>query len=451
MNSNKLLAAFLVISAITRPAAADDTVPWDYEPAPSNLEARAGFQDARFGVFIHWGIYSELAGGGDPSIAEWVMQQKQIPIDKYERLTQFFNPTQFDAEEWVLAFKSAGAKYVTITTKHHDGFAMYDSAVSDYDIVERTPYGKDVLRQLKEACDKHGLKLFFYYSQLDWHHPDYFPRGSTGKLYTGRPESGDWDAYIDYMNAQLRELLSNYGEIGGIWFDGWWDQKDSPMRNRWRLQETYEMIHALQPQALIISNHHEVPFPGEDVQPFERDLPGENTAGFNTSHVSKLPLEMAQTMNGSWGFNLVDDNFKTADALIQNLVSAAGRDANYLLNTGPMPNGRLQPENVATYKEIGAWLQLHGEAVYGTRGGPVAPQAWGVTTQKDNIVYVHVMNWREDSLTVPVHSEIKTATLLISGETVDVESVSSGYVLRLPPGAISGPDTIIRLVLADTQ
>ena len=266
---------------------------------------------------------------------------------------------------------------------------------SDYDIVDRTPFGRDVIAELKEACDKHGLKLFFYYSQLDWHHPDYYPRGMTGNVYTGRPESGDWDRYIEYMNAQLTELLTNYGDIGGIWFDGWWDQKDTPMRDRWRLKETYELIHRLQPQALIISNHHVTPFPGEDAQPFEQDLPGENTAGFNTSHISRLPLEMAQTMNGSWGFNLIDDNFKSTDELIRTLVSAAGRNSNFLMNTGPMPNGKLQPENVQTYKEIGEWMSNFGESIYGTRGGPVSPRPWGVTTQKDGTVYVHILDWNE--------------------------------------------------------
>ena len=364
-------------------AVADDR-DWTYEPSPSNLEAREWFQDAKFGIFIHWGVYSELGGAAEEGIAEWVMERKEIPIDKYERLTEFFNPTAFDADEWVRAFKSAGARYITITSKHHDGFAMYDSEVSDYDIVERTPFGRDVIAELREACERHGLKLFFYYSRLDWHHPDYYPRGRTGNVYTGRPESGDWDRYLDYQNAQLTELLSNYGEIGGIWFDGWWDQRGTPMEDRWRLQETYEMIHRLQPQTLIIANHHEPPFPGEDAQPFEQDLPGENTAGFNTSYISDLPLEMAQTMNGSWGFNLIDDNFKSTDELIRQLVSAAGRNANFLMNTGPMPDGRLQPENVQTYAEIGEWMAEYGESVYGTRGGPVSPRPWGVTTQKDD-------------------------------------------------------------------
>lgn len=446
-----ILTALLAIMlwSPTGPAGADDTGTWEYTPHASNLEAREWFQDARFGIFIHWGVYSVLGGGGEHGIGEWVMQRKQIPIEKYERLTEFFNPVEFDADEWVLAFKSAGAKYVTITTKHHDGFAMYDSAFSTYDIVDRTPYGKDVIGLLKEACDRHGLKLFFYYSQLDWHHPDYYPRGETGRDYTGRPESGDWDSYIDYMNAQITELLTNYGDIGGFWFDGWWDQKDSEMRDRWRLQETYELIHGHQPQALIISNHHTVPFPGEDVQPFEQDLPGENTAGFNTTHIAEMPKEMAQTMNGSWGFNLVDDNFKSTKELIQTLVGAAGRGSNYLMNTGPMPNGRLQPENIQTYREMGEWLKVHGESVYRTRGGPIEPQPWGVTTQNGDAVYVHVMNWSNPRLHVPLSMDVSSATLLRTGETVDIERDQRGYSLTLPADELAEWDAIVKFSLSD--
>ena len=448
MLTGSLRLAAAALSLLPLALAADDNDrDWTYEPSASNLEAREWFQDAKFGIFIHWGIYSELGGGGDYGIAEWVMEQRRIPIDKYERLAEFFNPAAFDADAWVRAFKSAGARYVTITSKHHDGFAMYDSAASDYDIVDRTPFGRDVLAELKEACDRHGLKLFFYYSQLDWHHPDYYPRGRTGKGYTGRPDSGDWDRYIDYMNAQLTELLTNYGDIGGIWFDGWWDQQHGPMQNRWRLRETYELIHRLQPQALIISNHHVTPFPGEDVQPFEQDLPGENTAGFNTSHISELPLEMAQTMNGSWGFNLVDSNFKSAGELVRQLVSAAGRNSNYLMNTGPMPDGRLQPENIATYAEMGRWLAAYGESIYGTRGGPVAPRPWGVTTQKDGIVYVHVLDWQDALLPLPLASSIETAALLPGGEDVAFEKTSEGYLLELPGGEQTGPVTVIRLEL----
>jgi alpha-L-fucosidase len=423
-----LLNAVLVASCLACPAlaAGDGDRDWSYTPHASNIEARRWFQDAKFGIFIHWGVYSVLGDG------EWVMQVQEIPIAKYERLAEFFNPTAFDADEWVRAFKSAGARYVTITTKHHDGFAMYDSAASDYNIVDRTPYGKDVIAALKEACDRHGLKLFFYYSQLDWHQPDYFPRGDTGSGYTGRPEEGDWDRYIDYMNAQLTELLTNYGDIGGIWFDGWWDQRNGELRDRWRLRETYQLIHRLQPQALIISNHHEVPFPGEDVQPFEKDLPGENTAGFNTTHVAEMPLEMAQTMNGSWGFNLQDDGFKSSRELVRMLVAAAGRNSNFLMNTGPMPNGRIQPQNIATYNEMGAWLKVYGESLYGTRGGPLKPADWGVTTQNDDTIYLHVLDDARTEVLIALEEDVGSASLLPDGKSITITREERGYRLLLP-------------------
>jgi alpha-L-fucosidase len=418
-----------------------------YEPSLSNIEARESFQDAKFGIFIHWGIYSLMAGAGDEGIAEWVMENKQIPINKYEKLASYFNPVAFDADEWVKTFKSAGAQYITITTKHHDGFAMYDSKVSDYNIVDKTPFGRDIMKELKAACDKHGLKLFFYYSQLDWHHPDYYPRGRTGHNYTGRPANGDWNKYLDFQNAQLEELLTNYGDIGGFWFDGWWDQEKTAYHDKWALSETYQLIHKIQPHALIINNHHVTPFPGEDVQPFEQDLPGENTAGFNTNVVSKsLPLEMAQTMNGSWGFNLIDDGFKSTKDLIQQLVGSAGRNANFLLNTGPMPDGRLQPENIQTYKEMGEWLNTYGESIYGTRGGPITPRTWGVTTQKADKVYVHVLDWKEQQLLLPpTDFVINDARLLKNGKSVKFKNDKKGALIIIPKPELNEWDAVIEL------
>ncbi len=413
-----------------------------YEPTKENLENREWFQDAKFGLFIHWGVYSELAGGGDYGIAEWIMNQKQIPIFKYELLPTFFNPTQFDPKEWVSMVKDAGMKYITITSKHHDGFAMYDSKISDYNIVDSTPYGKDVLKMLKEECDKQGIKLFFYYSQLDWHHPDYFPRGNTGQGYTGRPESGDWDNYIDYMNTQLSELLTNYGEVGGIWFDGMWDKKDAP----WRLDDTYSLIHKLQPGALIGSNHHMMPIPGEDFQMFEQDLPGDNTTGFNNTEIGKLPLESCQTMNGSWGFNIKDSNFKSTKTLIEFMVKAAGNNANLLLNTGPMPNGKIQPENVQTLKEMGEWMKKYGETIYGTRGGPISPRLWGVTTYKDNKVYVHVLNWKDKTLSIPDFGEkVKSASMFVNKAIVKFKQDKTGISIYLPDGYDTEIDRIIVL------
>jgi alpha-L-fucosidase len=320
---------------------------------------------------------------------------------------------------------------------------MFASKVSPYNVVDATPFKRDPLAELAQACRKAGIKLFFYYSQLDWHHPDYFPRGTTGHA-SERPASGDWDRYIDYQNGQLRELLTQYGPIGGIWFDGWWDQKGTAMQDRWRLQETYQLIHQLQPAALIGNNHHQRPFPGEDFQMFERDLPGENSMGFNNTSVSDLPLEMAETMNGSWGFNLIDDQFKSTRTLVRSLVSAAGRNANFLLNTGPMPNGELQPENVKTLGEIGQWLQRYGESVYGTRGGPLAPRAWGVTTQAGHHVYVHVLDWTDATLVLPLKN-VKGARLLRDGSPVRLKARSDGVEITVPPAQADEWDRVVRL------
>ena len=415
-----------------------------YVPSETNLEAREWFQDAKFGMFIHWGVYSVVGGGGDKGVAEWIMHNKKVPISSYQKLPDFFNPTEFDAKEWVAIAKNAGVKYITITSKHHDGFAMYDSKISEYNIVDATPYRKDIIKMLAEECQRQNIKLFFYYSQLDWHHPDYYPRGNTGKEIKGRPEHGDWDAYITYMNAQLKELLTQYGPIGGIWFDGMWDKKEAD----WKLGETYGMIHQLQPAALIGSNHHIKPFPGEDFQMFEQDLPGENTAGFNGGHISELPLEMCLTINGSWGFNLIDDNHKTPKELVHILVKAAGRNANLLLNVGPMPNGEIQPEHQGSLKELGAWLTKNGESIYGTRGGIVKPDYWGVSTQKGTKLYLHILKEDVSSILVsPFEEQIKSVRYFKDKNKVDYTNSDYGLLLNIPKEKQDSTDTIIEIVL----
>jgi alpha-L-fucosidase len=420
-----------------------------YVPSPENLKNREWFQDAKFGLFIHWGVYSTLAGGGDEGIAEWIMNSKKIPIVLYEKLPGFFNPTRFDPSAWVSMVKKAGMKYITITSKHHDGFAMFDSKISDYNIVDATPYGRDIIAMLKEECDRQGVKLFFYHSQLDWHHPDYYPRGGTGREYTGRPESGDWNAYIDYMNTQLAELLTQYGEIGGIWFDGMWDKPEAD----WRLDETYSLIHRLQPGALIGSNHHKLPFPGEDFMMFERDLPGENTMGFNNTAISEdVPLEMCETMNGSWGFNLIDTNYKSVEQLIQTMIRAAGYGANFLLNTGPMPNGKIQPENVDTLMAIGRWLKEYGDTYYGTRKGPVAPQEWGALTLKGNRIFVHMLNHGGGTIRIPGFSpRIQSAVYFDDGSEAEIRKTGEGIELRIPKEKIKPIDTVVVITLKDNK
>jgi alpha-L-fucosidase len=408
-----------------------------YQPPASNLAAREWFQNSRFGMFIHWGVYSVLGDG------EWVMNNRKIRVSDYEKLPAFFNPYAFDAAEWVSLAKAAGMKYITITSKHHDGFAMFDSKVSGYNIVSSTPYKKDPMKALAEECRRQGLMLFFYYSQLDWHNPDYFPRGQTGKD-GGRPESGDWPKYLDYMNAQLRELLTNYGDVAGIWFDGWWDRPDAD----WQLNKTYSLIHQLQPQALIGSNHHRRPNPGEDFQMFEKDLPGGRSQSFNSdSEIGDLPLEMCETMNGAWGFNLTDRRYKSTRDIVHLLVRAAGSNANLLLNVGPMPDGRIQPEFATRLREVGDWTSKFGESIYGTRGGPIQPHPWGVTTRKGNRVYVHVLDAIDSSLLLaPLPSTVKSATLLNGGKAITFKTGEFGVVLTLPKD-LDPIDTIIVLEL----
>ncbi len=435
------LPVLLVLCA--SPLFAQGTVP------PERVEAANWFREARFGMFIHWGVYSLLGKG------EWVMNNDSMTVEEYEKLPPQFNPVKFDPAAWVRTAKEAGMKYITITSKHHDGFAMWDSEVSDYNIVDATPYGKDVLKMLADECERQGIKLFFYHSHLDWHHPDYFPRGKTGRA-TGRPESGDFNAYLDYMDAQIAELLSGrYGKIGGIWFDGWWDQHvdESNKENRetrvdWRLERTYELIHRLQPQALIGNNHHVAPFAGEDFQIVERDLPGQNTFGYNTTHISNLPLETCDTMNRSWGYNKNDNDWKTPTEIIHYLVRAAGVNANLLLNVGPTPEGEFQPEVVETLKAVGEWTRRYGETIYATTNGPVPPQPWGVSTQKGNKVYVHVLDGTvSGSLTLPGTALLNVKKVSLFEDGREIPFRKDGDVVIELPAERDDVDTIVTLEL----
>ena len=406
-----------------------------YKPSAGNLKAREWFRDAKFGLFIHWGVYSVLGAG------EWVMNEKRIPVSQYENLAPKFNPTEFNAAEWVALAKAAGMKYITITSKHHDGFAMWGTKQNKWNIVDATPYGKDPLKMLADECRKQGIKLFFYHSQLDWHHPDYYPPGRTGTS-SGRAPGGDFNRYLDFMDAQLTELLTGYGEVAGIWFDGMWDKPKAD----WRLRQTYDLIHKLQPAALVGSNHHVKPYPGEDFQMFEKDLPGHNTAGFNEAGVdTSLPLETCDTINGAWGFNANDKRFKSTKQLIHYLVRAAGYNANFLLNVGPMPNGKIQPEFVTRLKEIGAWTDKHGETIYGTRGGPFAPRNWGAVTKKGNKLFVHVLDWQDEVLALPAVEGVKSASVFGSGTKIALQQINGATLLTIPQSVRDPIDTIIVL------
>lgn len=397
-----------------------------YQPTEANLQGRQWFDSARFGLFIHWGASSVLGAG------EWIMNGRNIRVEEYKRLMQFFNPTQFNARTWVKMAKDAGMKYITFITRHHDSFSNWDTKASDWKITN-TPYGKDVLKELSIVCKEEGIKLFLYYSLVDWFRSDYpYETGRTGKG-TGRTIKSNYEAYLSFMKAQLTELLTGYGDIAGIWFDGHWDQLDNDQdktlksKINWKYEEIYELIHRLQPQALVGNNHHLSPLPGEDFQMFEKDLPGENKGGFSGQAVSKLPLETCETINNSWGFNITDRNYKSTQDIIHLLVKAAGYGTNLLLNVGPMPNGVMQPEFITRLKEVGDWLQKNGSTIYGTKAGAVKPQEWGAITEKENQVYVHILKKNSSRIFIQLPYQIESAFLSRNNTPVSFDQLKDNY------------------------
>lgn len=420
-----------------------------YQPSPQNLAARRQFQDNKFGMFVHWGVYSLLGQG------EWVMNNRNIGVKEYRRLRQVYNPQHFDAAGWVATAKAAGMKYITFTTRHHDGFSNWDTQQSDWKITN-TPYGKDVLKQLADECHRQGMKLFLYYSLLDWSRNDYqYETGKTGKG-TGRTQKSDWESYIRFMKAQLTELLTGYGKIDGIWFDGHWDQLDNDhdkslqSKVNWHYDEIYRLIHSLQPGCLISNNHHLSPLPGEDFQAFEKDLPGGNTTGFGGADVSALPLETCETMNDSWGFNITDKRYKSVKSLLQYLVKAAGYNANFLLNVGPMADGTIQPEFTDTLKALGRWMQANGETIYGTRGNVIPPKDWGVVTRKDKTVYLHILKKPEQPayIFIPeLKQKIARAFLFNGKKEINVKQQPEGTFIYLDGVTLNEVDTILQLEL----
>ncbi|MCX6264804.1 MAG: alpha-L-fucosidase [Bacteroidetes bacterium] len=417
-----------------------------YTPTPANLAARKQFQDMKFGMFIHWGASSVLGSG------EWVMNNRNIRVKEYQNLQRVFNPIDFDAKAWVDAAQGAGMNYITIITRHHDGFSNWDTRESDWKIT-RTPYGKDALKQLADECHKRGMKIFFYYSLLDWYRNDYqYETGKTGKG-TGRSAKSDWNSYIRFMKAQLTELLTQYGEVSGIWFDGHWDQLDNDVdktlssKVNWHYDEIYELIHRLQPACMIGNNHHLLPLPGEDFQMFEKDLPGNNTTGFGGADISALPLETCETMNDSWGYNITDRKYKSVPALIHYMVKAAAHDANFLLNVGPMPTGKIQQEFTDTLAAMGKWMQKNSSSIYGTRGNIISPQDWGVVTGKDKTYFIHILK----STGLPyvfipgLKVTILSAQQLVGGKKVRFQQQAEGVFVYLEGITVDSIDTIIQL------
>lgn len=412
-----------------------------YQPTAENLDARNKFQDNKFGIFIHWGIYSMLGAG------EWVMNNRNVDYREYAKLASGFYPSKFNANEWVKAIKASGAKYITITSRHHDGFSMFGTKADKYNIVDATPFGRDVMKELAEACRSEGIALHFYYSHLDWYRADY-PLGRTGRMTGRATDKQDWNSYYAFMNKQLTELLTDYGPIGVIWFDGFWDHDSDEKPFDWQLSAQYNLIHSLQPTCLVANNHHEIPFEGEDIQIFERDLPGENKAGYSGKNgISRLSLETCETMNGSWGYNITDSLYKSSKELIHFIVRAAGRNANLLLNIGPQPNGQLPAEAVLRLGEIGKWMAVYGETIYGTRGGIIAPHEWGVSTQKGNKLYVHLLNMQDKELFLPLgNTRIANAVMFDTRRKVDFTRTKNGINIALP-AVPKDIDSIVELTI----
>lgn len=362
----------------------------NYIPSPDNLANREWFMDARFGMFIHWGVSSVVGRE-----IGWALAGQDV--NEYRKNIHKFNPVNFDAASVVRLAKDAGMKYITFTTRHHDSFSMFDTKYSDWDIMG-TPYGKDVLKMLADECGKQGIRLFCYYSLTDFYRPDY----CQGMNRRGSGISGecDWEAYIQFMKNQLTEILTNYGPIYGIWFDGHWDQvargtgrHNGKQMRKWKYDEIYKLIHDLQPGCMIVNNHHIAVFPGEDYQTFERDLPGQNTGGgFSADAVvaKDLPLECNDIIGKSWGYVTNDTINRSVKELVHLLIGAAGRGANFLLNIGPTPEGEVREAHRERLLGMGEWLKVYGETIYGTRKSFMTPADWGVAVEKGNKVFLHI-------------------------------------------------------------
>lgn len=365
-----------------------------YKPTDTSTE---WFEEARFGMFVHWGIYSMYGayyeGKHVPGIAEWIMKRGNIPIDVYEAQAEKFDPVKFEAELWAKAARDAGMKYLLITTKHHDGFCLWDSKVSDYDVIDHAAYGKDIIKALHLAAEKYGIKLALYYSILDWHHPDvsyHFRKGKTDV---------DFDRYIEeYMKPQLAELLSGqYGEVGMLWFDGGWE-------NWWtfdRGRNIYNFVKSISPNTIVndrLDKDHSK-LGGSEIGDYitpEQNIPAMPTSTLKPGDVWETVL----TMNNSWGYSKADHNWKSPRELIRSLIEVASRGGNLTLNVGPKPDGTFTSETTDILNAIGKWMKVNGEAIHGTTHSELGVMPWGRLTVKDDTKYLHVFEWPRDELNI---------------------------------------------------
>jgi alpha-L-fucosidase len=425
------------------------------------------WREARFGMFIHWGVYS-VPGGMYKGIqvnriAEWIMNRGKIPVAEYKAFAKEFNPVKYDADAWVKMAKDAGMKYIVITSKHHDGFAMFDTKASDWDIVDATPYKKDVLKPLAEACRKYGLKLGFYYSHAqDWVNPGGAaarkvategcanPDSAAIDAYTSA-NSGHWDPaqttktmsqYIkDVAIPQVKELLTNYGDIAVIWWD-------TPTGMTDEYAEEFKALLKMQPQIITNDRLKRPNFPGDYKTPEQR-IP-------NLSELDGKDWETCMTMNETWGYKSYAHNWKSSQTLVRNLIDIASKGGNYLLNVGPKPDGSFPQESINILKEMGDWMKVNSEAIYGTTASPFGLFDWGRCTKKQNgkntTLYFSVFDWPKDGkLVIPnFRNSVSTAKFLANGKTVKTKVKDNTLTITLPAEALNSIATVIKVEVKGT-
>ncbi len=410
------------------------------QDAASQEKRTEWFRQDKFGMFIHWGIYSVPAGewkeGKDH--AEWIMLTGKIPSAEYAKFATQFNPVKFNAQEWVQLAKDAGMKYLVITSKHHDGFCMYDSKLTDYDIMQSTPFGRDPMKELASACNLAGLKFCFYYSVVDWHHPE-FPATYSQRGWHGDPNpNADLEKYVAYMKGQVRELLSNYGPIGIMWFDGGGSFRGQPMAELVHAQEIIDMIHKLQPMCLV---NNRLGLPADYGTPEQR-IPGQ---------APKQLFEVCMTLNRHWGYNKYDQDWKSPETVVRNLADIAGKGGNYLLNVGPTAEGTIPDGSIRTLREVGKWMKVNGDSIYGTTASPFAKTPWGRCTAKSGKLYLHVFEWPGDGkLAVPgLKNQVSKAYLLSARDKPCAATAGNEQVTVAVPQEM--PDKIDTVVVLEIQ
>lgn len=417
-------------------AVADETV-----PGPDS-ESLAKWQEWRYGMFIHWGPVS-LKG----TEIGW-SRGREVKREEYDQLCKRFAPDAFDAAEWVRIAQDAGMRYMVITSKHHDGFCIWNSALTDYDMTA-TPFQRDILKELSEACKAAGLPFGTYHSILDWYQPDYNTEGLQGGPGYALPEgvAPSMDRYQEYMHGQLREIVTQYGPLHSMWFDGEWEKSWTPERG-WQL---LRFCRELDPKMLVNNRvgggrRGMEGITQEGFAPGDYDTPEQQVGAFNDAR----PWETCMTICEQWAWK-PDDTLKSLEECIRILVQTAGGDGNLLLNVGPMPDGRIEPRQVERLREIGAWLRVNGDSIYGTRGGPFRPGKWGVSTHTDAKIFVHVLGWDNEQLSLPGIEQHILSAALMDGSEVAFQQDPDKVTLTLEKARRSPIDTIIVLAVAPAQ